>query len=70
VQSQAAAADRYRTRDQAEYSVEIADGRVLALTGRLVISDDAALLHALLGQLRSRRERAVLDGLRERERPA
>ena len=60
--------------DQAQYSVELADRRVLALTGRPLTSQNAALLHMFLGQLRIRRERAILDALKasaaQGQRPA
>ena len=54
--------------DDADYSVELADGRVVALTGRRISSQNAPLLHMFLGQLRARRERALLDVLENRPR--
>jgi hypothetical protein len=39
------------------------DGRVLALAGSPLSSEDAALLRVFLAQLRTRRERARLDAL-------
>jgi two-component system, OmpR family, sensor histidine kinase KdpD len=51
---------RLENPDQADYSVDVAEGEVLALAGRRVTGGDAVLLRAFLGQLRSRRERAVL----------
>jgi hypothetical protein len=49
--------------DQTSYSVELPDGRVLVLDGNRLSSDDAVLLRAFPAQLRTRRERALLDGL-------
>jgi len=50
--------------DTADYSVEVAPDLVLALTGSRVTSADAVALRAFLGELRSRRERALLAALR------
>jgi two-component system, OmpR family, sensor histidine kinase KdpD len=49
--------------DDADYSVELADGRVLAITGRRLSIKNAPLLNMFIGQLRARRERALLDAL-------
>jgi len=60
---------RLKNPDDADYSVELADGRVLALTGRRPSSQNAALLHMFLSQLRVRRERALLDALEAKAHP-
>ncbi len=52
--------------EAAEYSVEVGYGQVLAMAGRRLSSDEAVLLRAFAGQLRSRRERAVLDAIGQR----
>ena len=60
---------RLKDPDDADYSVELADGRVLALTGRRLSSQNATLLHMFLSQLRVRRERALLDALEAKAHP-
>lgn len=59
----AAGRTRLENPDQADYSLELPDGRVLALTGARLTSQDAALLRVFLGELRCRREHALLDAL-------
>ena len=53
---------------EAAYGVELAPGRVLALSGARLTSQDAALLRVFLGQLRVSRERAVLDAVEAEKR--
>ncbi len=60
---------RLENPDQAAYSLELPDGRVLALTGARLTSQDAALLRVFLGELRGRREHAVLDALQTSRHP-
>jgi two-component system, OmpR family, sensor histidine kinase KdpD len=60
---------RIATPDQGDRSVEVADDLVLALAGGRVTSEDAVLLRTFLDQLRSRRERALLDALQATEPP-
>jgi len=55
---------------EADHSVELTGGRVLALVGRRLTSQDTALLEVFLAQLSTRRERAVLDSIPAKERPS
>jgi hypothetical protein len=45
--------------DEGDHSVEVADDLVLTLAGGRIASEEATLLRAFLGQLRSRRARAA-----------
>jgi hypothetical protein len=54
---------RLQSPDEADHSVELADRRVLALTGRRLTGPDTALLNVFVGQFRARGERAILDTL-------
>ncbi len=49
--------------DQADYTVQFARDRLLAMSGDRLTSQDAALLRVFLEELRIRSERAVLDAL-------
>ncbi len=49
--------------DQADYTVQFARDRFLAMSGDRLTSQDAALLLVFLEELGIRRERAVLDAL-------
>ena len=48
------------TPESAQFSVEIASGRVLALEGSRMTSDEVAALRSFLDQIRFARERALL----------
>ena len=52
------------TPESAQFSVEIASGRVLALEGSRMTSDEAAALRSFLDQIRFTRERAFLGEIR------
>ncbi len=56
----AAGKTAFDTPESAPFSVEIATGRVLALAGSRMTSDDTAALQSFLDQLRFARERALL----------
>jgi two-component system sensor histidine kinase KdpD len=49
--------------EEAQFTVELADRRLLALTGSRLQDEDAELLQALLSEVRQIRERAELDRL-------
>jgi hypothetical protein len=56
------------TPESATFSVEISSGRVLALEGSRMTSDEAAALTSFLDQIRFARERALLEEVgREQE---
>jgi hypothetical protein len=55
----------FDTPESAPFTVEIATGRVLALEGSRMTSDDIAALQSFLDQLRFARERALLGAIGE-----
>jgi two-component system sensor histidine kinase KdpD len=66
----AAGKTRLERPDEAPYSVELAGDRVLALAGTRLTEQAATLLQVFLGQLRLAQEHAVLEALKDEERPA
>jgi two-component system sensor histidine kinase KdpD len=55
----------FDTPESAPFSVEIATGRVLALEGSRMTSEDIAAMQSFLDQLRFARERALLGAIEE-----